>query len=116
MHDGFSYGPLKDRSDEKRGDQGAQQDHASDSRVSLQAVTQLLQIGTDKDGTGRLSLEHNLADYYELAILKPVAFYLTGGNGRQRQVFDGAIAPVHSERSALRSVDACRYDVGGRLQ
>src|SRR5216683_2928536 len=106
MHDGFGNGSLEYRRDKKRGDQRGEQNHGSDSRVSLQAVTHLVQIGADKDGAGGLSLEHNLADQYELAILKPMGFYLTGGNRRQRQVFGGAIAPIHGERLASGLVDA----------
>src|SRR6202049_4842603 len=116
MHNRFGNGSLDYRRDQKRGDERREQNDGRDSPVPLEPLSQLLQVGTDKDSAGGLSLEHNLADHHELAILKPVSFYLTGGNRRQRQALGGDLPPVQGERSVGGRVDARRYDVGGSFQ
>ena len=58
MNDGFSDGALEYGCDQKRGKERNQQDDGRNSRVALEPVRHLLQVGADVNHAGRLALKH----------------------------------------------------------
>ena len=79
-------------------------------------MVHLLEIRTDVDGSGWLTLEHNPLDNNEFSVFKTVKFGLTPGNGRYGWDLPSVMAPICGEGSAIELIDTSRHDIGGNLQ